>query len=449
MIEDIRTHVAERKDYLSSTLRECQDNKISCSTLLATARNSRKVLEDKLNSLGDVQSKKDKLQEHFELLEGLKQSVIKYRADYSEADEQVRHTQDDYNSLESSQNNELLVIKNEYAERSGVVQADIAALNATINALQRNISNAKKVTDVCPTCGQKLPGVYVPNTQEDEEELARLQDRVKELSCKQQQLYEEYNVLKWTEVEAKYKSRLREIKDALMSQVAHRNEVNNLKEKAEQAIKTGELEVIRIQTEIEHHEAIKKDTITEIEKCDESILHLELQYKSLEEEETSINQHIAVINKFETIIKRDFRGYLLQDIIVYIDKRAKEYSKVIFGTELIDFALDGNNISISYNGKSYEALSGGERQKVDIIVQFAIRDVLCAYTNFHTNIIVLDEIFDNLDEIGSRRVIDLISHQLTDISAIFIISHHAKELNLPYDRELVVRKDENGVSNLV
>jgi energy-coupling factor transporter ATP-binding protein EcfA2 len=90
-----------------------------------------------------------------------------------------------------------------------------------------------------------------------------------------------------------------------------------------------------------------------------------------------------------------------------------------------------------------------ERQKVDIIVQFAIRDVLCAYTNFHTNIIVLDEIFDNLDEIGSRRVIDLISHQLTDISAIFIISHHAKELNLPYDRELVVRKDENGVSNLV
>ena len=449
MIEDIRTHVAERKDYLSSTLRECQDNKISCSTMLATARNSRKVLEDKLNSLGDVQSKKDKLQEHFETLAGLKQCVIKYSADYSEADEQVRYTQDDYNSLESSQNNELLVIKNEYAERSGVVQADIAALNATINALQRNISNAKKVTDVCPTCGQKLPGVYVPNTQEDEEELARLQDKVKELSCKQQQLYEEYNVLKWTEVEAKYKSKLHEIRDMLMSQLARRTEANNLKEKTEQAIKTGELEVIRIQTEIEHHEAIKKDTITEIEKCDESILHLELQYKGLEEEETSINQHIAVINKFETIIKRDFRGYLLQDIIVYIDKRAKEYSKVIFGTELIDFALDGNNISISYNGKSYEALSGGERQKVDIIVQFAIRDVLCAYTNFHTNIIVLDEIFDNLDEVGSRRVIDLISHQLTDISAIFIISHHAKELNLPYDRELVVRKDENGVSNLV
>jgi DNA repair exonuclease SbcCD ATPase subunit len=167
------------------------------------------------------------------------------------------------------------------------------------------------------------------------------------------------------------------------------------------------------------------------------------------EQKADTEQRLAVMTKFETIAKRDFRGYLLQDIIVYINNRAKNYCKCIFGTELIDFSLDGNNISITYNGKSYESLSGGERQKLDIIIQFSLRDMLCAYTGFHTNIIVLDEIFDNLDELGSNMVIELISKHLSDIDGIFIISHHAKELNLPYDREMTIVKNENGVSYLL
>ena len=166
-------------------------------------------------------------------------------------------------------------------------------------------------------------------------------------------------------------------------------------------------------------------------------------------ERDALDARMKIVTKFETIAKRDFRGYLLQDIIVYINQRSKEYCKQVFGTEIIDFSLDGNAISISYNGKQYEALSGGERQKLDIIIQLAIRDVLCAYTNFSTNIIVLDEIFDNLDDIGSGNIVELISNNLTDIKGIYIISHHAKSLNIPYDNELMVVKNESGVSYLI
>ena len=449
MIEDIRTHVTERKYDLSVSLRECQDEMLSCKTLTTASQAALKDVQDKLASLEDIASKRKRVQEIHEELAALRQNVLRYSNEYSEIDAQVVSLQDEYNSLESSQNNELLIVKNEYSEKSGVLQADIAAMNATIKALENSINNAKKVTDICPTCHQKLPGVYVPNTAEDEAELARLKACVADISNKQQQLYEEYNVFKWNEVESRYKNKLHELKNSLFRMIAQRAEANNLKEKAECAIKSCEYQLIKMDSEIELHEATKNNLIADVKKHEDKLVELGVSYKKLEEEEVSINQHIAVVNKFETIIKRDFRGYLLQDIIVYIDKRAKEYCRTIFGTDLIDFSLDGNNISITYNNKSYEALSGGERQKVDIIVQFAIRDVLCAYTGFHTNIIVLDEIFDNLDDVGSRKVIDLISHQLTDISAIFIISHHAKELNLPYDREIVIRKDENGVSSLV
>jgi DNA repair exonuclease SbcCD ATPase subunit len=119
----------------------------------------------------------------------------------------------------------------------------------------------------------------------------------------------------------------------------------------------------------------------------------------------------------------------------------------IFHNDKIEFTLDGNLIYIAYNGKQYEALSGGEKQKVDLIIQFSIRDMLCNFLNFSSNILVVDEIFDNLDNIGCQEVINLISTKLSDISSIYIVSHHT-DIDIPCDKELIVIKDKNGVSRL-
>ena len=162
----------------------------------------------------------------------------------------------------------------------------------------------------------------------------------------------------------------------------------------------------------------------------------------------SYNNHISVVNKFSTIVNRDFRGYLLSGIISYIEKKSKEYSQVVFQTDKIKFYLDGNNISISYDDKPYESLSGGEKQKVDLIVQFAIRDMLCRYLNFSCNLIVLDEIFDNLDAKGCDNVLNLISAKLTDVRNIFVVTHHS-DLNIPCDYELTVVKGIDKISRIM
>ena len=91
-------------------------------------------------------------------------------------------------------------------------------------------------------------------------------------------------------------------------------------------------------------------------------------------------------------------------------------------------------------------LSGGEKQKVDIIVQFALRDMLCNYLGFDCNILVLDEVFDNLDSVGCDKVIQLITNKVNSVNSIYIITHHAEELDIPVDRYLVVEKDSTGVS---
>ena len=149
------------------------------------------------------------------------------------------------------------------------------------------------------------------------------------------------------------------------------------------------------------------------------------------------------------MVKRDFRGILLSNIIKYIDQKSKSYAKDIFGTNELDFNLDGNNLNITYCKKPLEALSGGEQQKVDLIIQFAIRAMMEEYTGFTSNIIVLDEILDNLDSVGCDSILNFITNKLSDIESIFIISHHADTLNIGNDATITVVKNQDGVSYIL
>ena len=73
--------------------------------------------------------------------------------------------------------------------------------------------------------------------------------------------------------------------------------------------------------------------------------------------------------------------------------------------------------------------------------------MLCKFLNFSCNILIVDEIFDNLDSIGCQRVINLISTKLRDIDSIFIVTHRG-DLEIPYDSEIIVEKNEKGVSSI-
>ena len=83
---------------------------------------------------------------------------------------------------------------------------------------------------------------------------------------------------------------------------------------------------------------------------------------------------------------------------------------------------------------------------VDLIVQFALRDMLCKYLDFDSNILVCDELFDGLDSIGCNKVVDLIAN-LTNITSIYIVSHR-QDLSLPVDRNLTIVKDARGISSI-
>ena len=197
-------------------------------------------------------------------------------------------------------------------------------------------------------------------------------------------------------------------------------------------------------------QSIKKQ-IEDIERAidggNQEIAEITNTLSTKNDERINVKTRLSVVSKMITIATRDFRGYLLGNIIVYINSRLKQYSSYLFGSPIVEMKIDGNSINILYDDRQYENLSGGERHKVDIIIQLAIRDMLCEFTSFSCNIIALDEVFDNLDTQSCQSIIDLFSNSLVDIESIFIITHHS-DIEIPYDTQLKVIKDESGVSSV-
>lgn len=204
---------------------------------------------------------------------------------------------------------------------------------------------------------------------------------------------------------------------------------------------------------------IKTQTINETLKVSESLgdkrqsVEREIKDNKIivhdaEGEIDKIQEMLDCIAYLKRQLSRDFKGYMLEEVIKFLSSRAEYYGDFLFSTgKKVEVSLDGNKILITIGGRLYENLSGGERQRVDLAVQFALRDMLMITSGFSCNLLVLDEAFDNLDAQGSESLVNLVTSEFSDIDSVFIITHHA-DIAIPYDKSLTVVKNPEGVSSI-
>ena len=447
MIEELKVRIAKRKDELNSEIRDLEDSALVITTKCDLDKQTLAKNKLELATLMESADFGEQAEILNDRLTELKQQLVV-------ANEQKRELTSARNSLSEALQK---VLTEKQVAIDAVNQEKEAALEPLVSAqsdarvelevIKSNLRAAQSIVDVCPTCGQTLVGVEKPDTAPLQAELDEAQAKFNSITADlsaQRQLYDN----RAAEVRAVYDTQQRTQQEEL-------NSVTSNLQYAESTASLIERNIDKVTQDLNELLVHESNFAMNVQRLEDSITELqqqitvsdeELLYKYKQRDELQIRQ--GIVSKFSTIVSREFRGFLLSSIITFIDKKAKMYCKDVFDTELISFELDGNNISIKYDNKEYESLSGGEKQKVDLIIQFSIRDMLCAYTDFSTNLVVLDEIFDNLDETGCSKIIELISNKLTDISSIFIITHHGNELNIPYDNELVVVKGADGVSYL-
>ena len=444
MIQDLKDRVAKRKTELSTNLRKHQDDNVAAIAM-------KQHLEDSIDKTTKNVESMDRtlLEQKHSSLEQEYNELSKIVIDLESKLESNTSIQQNKNmdlvKLESNKKSEEAELQTEYTKTSAELKIKLTEIKTPMDAKQHEINHRKNIKDVCPTCGQKLIGVVKLDTAELEAEVCELKQK---LEVVQNQIKEQADI---------YQSNMKNIADKyspLLTQL--RNEVSQLtticsETKLQLRSKQSNMEQVEKQlnqttNDLQQFDAVKNSLLEMIEDNKHAVEELtsKILYNNCEIEK--LQQHLDVQNKFDTALKRDFRGYLLMSVIEYIEHRAKNYCKTIFDTDKIGFELDGNNIDITYCNKPYENLSGGEKQKVDLIVQFSIRDMLCSHLGFTSNILVLDEVFDGLDAIGCQKVLDVIS-AITDIKNIFIVTHR-KDLSIPTDKEIVVVKSCNGISEI-
>lgn len=314
--------------------------------------------------------------------------------------------------------------------------------------LLEEITELKNIKDVCPLCGQKLPHVHKQDTSELENKVKTLDDELLELNNKDSQQETAYK-LNLGLIKDDFKGKENSLTQNKLDTSFKLNEMDVKANGLNTALKDKKIALAKVTADKDNFEANKAKCIKEIEELKNALTAINDKLLYIINVREDVTKHQEIVAKMVTLVKRDFRGILLSSIIGYINQKCKSYAKDIFGTDELEFALDGNNIAITYSNKPLEVLSGGEQQKVDLILQFAIRAMMQEYTGFSSNIIVLDEILDNLDSVGCDSVLNFITNRLSDIESIFIISHHADSLNIGNDSTITVMKGPDGVSSIV
>ena len=445
MIDDLKKRVTQRQSILSGRVSDTSaklNGEQSRKEILARQRAESESFLSK--SIDDVKEKLDSYRVEQSKLE---EDVRSIEATKAELSAQISEIQEKRLSIKEKGTQEILNLKQRQTELCEPIKTSVAELTAQSKQIEKTIKEKKSIKDVCPTCGQRISGVVIPDTADDEKSLQ---------SC--------------NELLSAYNAQIKKINEAFTSEEAelrktHNDEysvctleINKLQDDLRRQSDTLNLidsEILSINSKLNAIEAqyneyqtLYKYNEEKLKQINEQLTKSENEAGTLESELEELNGRLGVVKSFSTALSRDFRGVLLTGLIDYLNNKLKEFSNIVFNSDSVLFALDGNNISIKCNGKEYESLSSGERQKIDVMVQFALRDMLCNYLGFSCNMLVLDEVFDGLDSRGCEKIIDLMSECLSDVSSVFVVTHR-QDLAIPSDGTIVVNKDRNGFSRIL
>ena len=214
-----------------------------------------------------------------------------------------------------------------------------------------------------------------------------------------------------------------------------------------------------IQSDIENLR-YKKDQILKIEvgnkdefvkmlkNLDDEISAIEVSKKDIESVYNENNECEEVIKNSIQLVTKEFRTYLLQNSLQYLNKLLNIYSAELFSNSKDVITINGDDakLDIKLGDATYESLSGGEKTRVNIALLLAQKSLASIIGNISCNIIILDEILGYCDSQAENNVIDLITKELDDLESIYMVSH--KEIPIGYDTQLIVVKGRDGLSRV-
>lgn len=278
-------------------------------------------------------------------------------------------------------------------------------------------------TKCCPTCGQRL------TSELSDKLINEYKDKLSEIVSEINSINESMN--------STQKS-LNEISNSI---TVVNNKVTQVKDKISEltSLVIEYLKVRDVSSEQDHAKELKSQ-----------IHDFDVNINNNEQEKSNITDLKKVVEHCEGLVSKQFRNYLLEDVIKFINSRLAIYSKMLYSndSDIIYLKSDSSKLDIYLGDAIYDTLSGGEGRKVDLALSLAQRDLALNLSGSSSNLLILDEIMDNLDDKAISSVTSMFISAADDIDSMFIISH-MKLADIPFDSKLTIIKGSDKISKIM
>lgn len=292
------------------------------------------------------------------------------------------------------------------------------------NRLRKNLQDIKG-SDSCPTCGRKYDGI---DKEHINKSIQELNNKLDENSKRISSLGNEYKGLE--EKKNSLNEKMLSIKSIISS---NNSEISRLRLLKEEILRVVDTEPLK--NKLNENKVKMLDLSKESNEMEKDIQ----KYKDLYD----------TANHCTTLITRQFRNYLLKNTIEFMNSRLNKYSYMLFSNnaDVIKLVQDGSNLDIFLGEAPYSSLSGGEKRKVDIALILAQKDLALNISGLNCNLLILDEIFESLDDEAIMTVTEVLMSVSSDIDSMFVISH--KDTDIGYDSVITVTKNKDRVSSII
>jgi DNA repair protein SbcC/Rad50 len=295
----------------------------------------------------------------------------------------------------------------------------------------------------CPTCHQSIKASHHADikkmyfTEDKEADIVKLNSQMNALNTRLPQLTAaldlQLNAIKRTKemasesddryviVAARYQE-LNEIENKLY-EISEKQNILKNKIASNEALLENEKKQLK---ELEQEKAPNID----LKEQTNTIASKKLQLKSLQNDLEDLKKEADILRWWN---EKGFgaggiKAFIFNAMLAQLNAGTRKYGERL-GVSL-EFSIDLTKASKPFTticslgnklNKDYKDFSGGEEQRLDIVLIFAMYDLISINTNF--NILIMDEVFEGLDEDGENAVFDLIRMKADEGKSVYVISH--------------------------
>jgi DNA repair exonuclease SbcCD ATPase subunit len=348
------------------------------------------------SEIADIQSEQNVL------IESNEKILVRYKAEHSDTEKKLNTLNRSLNKMKSFE----------------------SQIKSKMNSIEKE-ADFYKSNSACPTCSQTIDTVIRDS-------------KLESCGCKQEELTDGFE---------KLQNSIKSTNDQLVATNHEMQELfklNNEMTSNNVLIKNFSKRITELsnqKNEIADDNDLKKsqNELLDMQTTRDNLSDL----KSNQIEERHYNDVIGELLKDTGIKTKIIRQYLPP-----MNKLINNYLQLL--DFFVSFELDENfNETIRSRHRddfSYASFSEGEKQRIDLSLLFAWRQIAKMKNSANTNLLILDEVFDaSLDFDGIDNLLKIM-HSLDDETRVFVISHKQDLLEGKFDRKIEFQRRQNFTS---